>query len=164
MNKAEWDAMYHAIDAASPQARVARLRAFFGWHPEDGVKADLAYLEKELSETHGVSMKGLMILAKLETLLTIEEWNTDPDTLRGKRFTGNRRGLNDLYRTVLAILEGDPQADVIARLEDLAEGMHPVIQEVESGTVYWRTKGRDKETSTKTIQNKIPELRASLKK
>ncbi len=85
-----------------------------------------------------------------------------PDITKGKRFTGNKRGLSALYREALTILKKHGKEISAKVLWDLlkSDGSEKVIHEVTGDDVYWRDdNGHDKTTKRTTLTSRLSEIR-----
>lgn len=80
---------------------------------------------------------------------------------KGKKFSDNQRGLDDLGCVILEVLVGCGKdasaATVWDKLKVAAEAGHPVIQEVDDSAIYWKAKktGKEKTTPKRSFSNRL---------
>lgn len=71
------------IKSKTPHARLAAHREYWGDNPPPKIADMLSNLESWLDR--GGGPKVLLVLAELDHLRTVNEWNRDPDTITGER-------------------------------------------------------------------------------
>lgn len=84
---------------------------------------------------------------------------------KGRKFTGNKRGLDALGRVIIDILQKlgsrDSAKEVWRKLEELAAVRgHPVIVEIDEDTIVWKDdNGQEKTTQFDSLKNRLPRYR-----
>ena len=78
--------IHRALMGATPRSRLMEHRRFWGDDPPEIIAEIMDAVESGLGRR-----SVLMDLARLDHYRTLEEWNTDPDTVRGEKILLNAK-------------------------------------------------------------------------
>lgn len=129
-----------------------------------------AKLRTRLHDLKKMLLQAMVIEKEIDAgrlLVMVSESSSMAD--KGRKFTGNKRGLDALGRLIIDILQKpgsrDSAKEVWRKLGELAELRgHPVIVEIDEDTIIWKNdNGQEKTTEFNSLKNRLPKYRDRIK-